>query len=731
MFFLTSGFFSLFAILSLATHGTSALAVDHHHPSTDTPPAVPTFSRLFDAVIDLVPDANGQVTGGPFGQREFIGFLGGNCTDPHTGDVVANILPGLGGEFGIISSVTNALYTDVTLVLRFVDDGSIAYLSGQGVGKFGAQTDTAAVTYIRMETNSTTRQNLVTTPLLLSIEFPADLQTPETSGALFSLFVMGFASPFFSAQSVDRLLANTLTTSSSKQDYKSLAAIQASSSSSQLVDILISNVWPASITNFSSAPLPFPELRSIGAPPLDDVCKRLKPRYHFAASGGQPPAFWEREPFVWDDESGRALRFISLGAFGGPPPTSGKKQRWFYAFSIAPYAPEAPTSAPANSTRNPFAEIAARKRGFQQASEGENYIFGDVRQPGKRIRIENTGPPGKPPPGYKCRRCDSTEHFINDCPERQKPPEGYVCRLCNTAGHLVRDCPTKHAVGDTGGRKPKEGYVCRACGSEAHYLDDCPVANQRHPGGGDGERRGGKRGPPKEIGRDECWFCLSNPNLAKHLIVAIGEECYLTLPKGQIIPTQSFGGNNADVPGGGHILIVPITHYPTFNTIPSDLASPIIDETEKYKSSLRQLYAKYKHEPVFFEVARVSAKGGHAHVQVVPIPSRIKSKDVEEAFLSQGRSQGVDFDVGDDAQEALASCAGGRSGYFRVDLPDGKKLVHVMKPHVPFNLQFGRQVLVDLLGWPNRLDWKACGLTEDEEKADAQAFKTAFAPFTS
>lgn len=128
---------------------------------------------------------------------------------------------------------------------------------------------------------------------------------------------------------------------------------------------------------------------------------------------------------------------------------------------------------------------------------------------------ENTD--GKPPPGYKCRRCDSTEagliyephyfaniryqqHFINNCPERQKPPEGYVCRICNTAGHLVRDCPSssQNAVGDTGGRKPREGYVCRACGNEGgHYLDDCPVVTQRGGGGGGG----GKRGPPREIGR--------------------------------------------------------------------------------------------------------------------------------------------------------------------------------------------------------------------------------------
>lgn len=67
--------------------------------------------------------------------------------------------------------------------------------------------------------------------------------------------------------------------------------------------------------------------------------------------------------------------------------------------------------------------------------------------------------------------------------------------------------------------------------------------------------------------------------------MSIGSECYVTLPKGQIIPTHSASDHpNAKVPkvpGGGHVLIVPITHYPTYSEIPTDLADPIFDETEK------------------------------------------------------------------------------------------------------------------------------------------------------
>ncbi|CAK5277556.1 unnamed protein product [Mycena citricolor] len=530
----------------------------------------------------------------------------------------------------------------------------------------------------------------------------------------------GFSSPFFSSHTVERLLSNTLTNSTSKQNYGSLAGIQSTATASQLVDILISNAWPAAVTHLSSAPLPNPELAQIGAPPLDGLVRKTKPRYHFAASGGKPPLFWEREPYLWDDEQGRVSRFVSLGAFGGEQPP-GKKQRWFYAFSIAPDGPAAVSAQrPANATKNPFLEMNSRpmKRTFDQASEAENFIFGNVRQPQKRTRV---GEPGKPPPGYKCHRCESSEHLIDDCPERVKPPEGYVCRICNVSGHLVRDCPTRFALGDTGGRKPREGYICRACGSDGHYLDDCPSSSGRPS-----ERRSNKRGPPKEITADECWFCLSNPNLAKHLIVAIGSECYVTLAKGQIVPTHP-PTDGPSVPGGGHVLIIPIAHFPTYSTIPGDLAGPIIEETERHKTALREMFAKHKAAMVTFEVGKLSAKGGHAHVQAVPVPLALQDK-VEQVFRSEGQMLGIDFEA--DPDEALQTCAGGRGSYFRVDLPNGQKLVHLIKDHVPFGIQFGRQTLASLLNMPERMDWKACSLSDDEDKADAQAFKAAYAAFS-
>ena len=39
-----------------------------------------------------------------------------------------------------------------------------------------------------------------------------------------------------------------------------------------------------------------------------------------------------------------------------------------------------------------------------------------------------------PPEGYVCKRCKSTEHYINNCPQN-------VCTYCQDIGHIATNCP--------------------------------------------------------------------------------------------------------------------------------------------------------------------------------------------------------------------------------------------------------------------------------------------------
>ncbi len=73
--------------------------------------------------------------------------------------------------------------------------------------------------------------------------------------------------------------------------------------------------------------------------------------------------------------------------------------------------------------------------------------------------------------------------------------------------------------------------------------------------------------------------------------------------------------------------------------------------------------------------------------QICPIPSELADQ-AEACFRTEGQKTGIDYE--EDSATALQAISGITDNYFRVDLPDGKTLVHLIKPGHPFNLQFGR-----------------------------------------
>lgn len=79
--------------------------------------------------------------------------------------------------------------------------------------------------------------------------------------------------------------------------------------------------------------------------------------------------------------------------------------------------------------------------------------------------------------------------------------------------------------------------------------------------------------------------------------------------------------------------------------------------------------------------------------QICPIPSSLAS-EAESTFLTQGAKFNYDFEeiAEPSTFHARAEQDGKGTEYFKVDLPDGKSLVHWLKPGTPFSLQFGRCV---------------------------------------
>ncbi|KAJ9665175.1 hypothetical protein H2201_004649 [Coniosporium apollinis] len=257
-------------------------------------------------------------------------------------------------------------------------------------------------------------------------------------------------------------------------------------------------------------------------------------------------------------------------------------------------------------------------------------------------------------------------------------------------------------------------------------------------------RRPHKRARAAPPTSGECFFCLSNPNLATHLITSIGTDAYLTTAKGPLSTSSTY--DSLDFPS--HILIIPLTHTPTLAAIrPDDDRRNVYNEMQRYRRALQSMLTVVggsKLGAVTWEVSR--AGGIHTHWQFLPVPiDLIRRGLVEAAFKVEAENERYPAfqkrDVGDGADE--------QSDFFRVLIwsPLGKAsgesnesdelrmqgketpLVLPLDASFRFDLQFGRRVLAKLLGLEKRAHWQDCGQTHEDEVADAEEFKKAFKPF--
>lgn len=268
---------------------------------------------------------------------------------------------------------------------------------------------------------------------------------------------------------------------------------------------------------------------------------------------------------------------------------------------------------------------------------------------------------------------------------------------------------------------------------------------QRHGQHQHGKKRARGPGPPRPPpGPESCFFCLSYPQLEKHLIVSIGTESYLATAKG---PLTVAATNPPGLPFSAHILIVPLAHSPTLALV-EDAATrrAVYAEMHRYRRAVeRMLAARAACAAVTFEVRR--RRGVHVHWQLVPLPVALlpaahaafdaaAQQTLERGFedgplVSPSQSPppseareaepeaGEEGDVaGDGDGDAFTYWTSGAHRGRVLRLAEGEF----------FDLQFGRRVLASALGGgaAGRLNWRECVLGMEEETRDAAAFKAAF-----
>lgn len=186
----------------------------------------------------------------------------------------------------------------------------------------------------------------------------------------------------------------------------------------------------------------------------------------------------------------------------------------------------------------------------------------------------------------------------------------------------------------------------------------------------------------------------------------MGDASYVALAKGGLV---------AD-----HVLICPIAHFESTVKLTED----VLMEIEKYKRALRKMYHKEGKSCVIFERNYYTQ---HLQLQVIPVPPT-DVEELKDIFREHGDSNSLAMrDV--PANTELSQIVPVGAPYFVVEFDNKEKLLHRVSLKMP--LQFGREVAASpaLLNMPDRVDWKACKVSKDEETRMAAVFRKKFQPY--
>lgn len=228
------------------------------------------------------------------------------------------------------------------------------------------------------------------------------------------------------------------------------------------------------------------------------------------------------------------------------------------------------------------------------------------------------------------------------------------------------------------------------------------------------------------VSPDQCFFCLLNPNIESHMIVAIGTHSYLTIAKGPL------SRPNRSLEFSGHAIIIPIDHEPT---LPSPLeSSPQYLEVVQFQESLARSFLEADHAVVFYEISR--PENVHFHVQMVPVPLVDAQQQFERSLGEKTRLNNENCDKNHPLEfKQYASTdpelhkVTSTKNYLRFSVYTGKEPMHFISPltsQKPLDLQFPRRVMAFHLRCPKRTYWERCRQTMAQESSECEKFKKFF-----
>uniref|UniRef100_A0A0A9X7F4 CWF19-like protein 1 n=2 Tax=Lygus hesperus TaxID=30085 RepID=A0A0A9X7F4_LYGHE len=208
---------------------------------------------------------------------------------------------------------------------------------------------------------------------------------------------------------------------------------------------------------------------------------------------------------------------------------------------------------------------------------------------------------------------------------------------------------------------------------------------------------------------ESCWFCMGNPDIDRSLIIAVADHVYLTLAKGPVVQ--------------GHVIILPIKHIEKMTDAPSGVEI----ETHRFLEAMSQYYETLGKQLVWFERCY---KSPHLQINAIPVDPSLLARGVIDKNLTelalQKHLEAKLFNLRTvvNLRKNITS-----PYYFYLQIGADRGYLIDINKESDFPVNFGRKIIAQALGVPEREFWKNC--IEDEPTVARSVFRftEGFEPF--
>uniref|UniRef100_A0ABM5FWG7 CWF19-like protein 2 isoform X1 n=1 Tax=Pogona vitticeps TaxID=103695 RepID=A0ABM5FWG7_9SAUR len=239
---------------------------------------------------------------------------------------------------------------------------------------------------------------------------------------------------------------------------------------------------------------------------------------------------------------------------------------------------------------------------------------------------------------------------------------------------------------------------------EYYTLDDMFVskaAKGEHSGAEEARQRNQaiREHQQLAIRMENCPHCFGSSELPKHLIIAIGNKVYLSLPNYQSLTE-------------GHCMIVPMQHYTAATLLDED----IWQEIQVFRKTLVKMFEAQGLDCVFLEINLNIKKRYHMVYECIPLPKEVGDMApiyFKKAIMESDEEWSMNKKLIDLSSKDVRKSVPKGLPYFCVDFGVQGGFAHVIEDQHKFPLYFGKEVIGGMLDLEPRL-WRK-GLRENFE----------------